>query len=64
MGPGFLEPIFSRPDNDDISIETLKNVPENFHTRGFHHTPARKKSETGENLLMFGMTSNLYRDLA
>ena len=46
------------------SIQTLKNVPKHFQTRGFHHTPPRKKSEMGQNLLKIGKSSNLYRDLA
>ena len=46
------------------SIQTLKNVPKHFQTRGFHHTPPRNKSETGQNLLIFGQSSILYRDLA
>ena len=46
------------------SIQTLKNVPRHFQTRGFHHTHSRKKSEMGQNLLIFDRSSNLYRDLA
>ena len=65
MGPTFFEKIFFLDQIMMIwSIQTLKNVPKHFQTRGFHHTPSRKKSETGQNLLIFGKSSNLYRDLA
>ena len=65
MGPTFFEKKFFLDQIMMIwSIQTLKNVPKHFQTRGFHHTPPRKKSEMGQNLLIFGKSSNLYRDLA
>ena len=65
MGPTFFEnKIFLDQIMMIWSIQTLKNVPDHFQTRGFHHTPPRKKSEMGQNLLIFGKSSNLYRDLA
>ena len=65
MGPTFFE---KKNFLDQImmiwSIQTLKNVPKHFQTQGFHRTSSRKKSEMGQNLLIFGKSSNLYKDLA
>ena len=67
MGPTFFEKNFFLDQIMMIwSIQTLKNVPKHFQTRGFHHTPPRKKSEMGrtkslmspQHDLMFSLYTN------
>ena len=54
MGSTFFEKSsFSEQIMQIWSIQTLKNVPKHFQTRGFHHKPSRKKPEMRRNLLIF-----------